>query len=38
MVIPNEEMKDIMNIVKLPEESCLLTKIVSGTTKIEANV
>ena len=35
-IISNEEMNDIMKIVKSLEESCLLTKRVSETIKNEA--
>ena len=36
LIISNEEMNDIMKMVKSLEESCLLTKRVSETIKNEA--
>ena len=35
-IISNEEMNDIMKIIKSPEESGLLIKGISGTIKNEA--
>ena len=37
LIISNEEMKDVMKVVKYLEESSLLTKDVSETIKNEAN-
>ena len=36
LIIPDEDMNDIMKMVKSLEESCLLIKGVSETTKNEA--